>query len=105
MSGMNMLGMDLDHPWDIDAYAEWTWTTWGSEKDRDASHAAFGFAEEAGEVMGVFKREQRGEGFDRDKFIKEMGDVAYYWARLCIAHDVKPSEVLATNKAKLLDRK
>jgi phosphoribosyl-ATP pyrophosphohydrolase len=105
MGGMNTLGMDLDHPWDIDAYADWTWTTWGKDRDPEVAHAAFGFAEEAGEVMGVFKREQRGEGFDQDKFIKEMGDVLYYWCRLCIAKGVKPSQIMATNKTKLLDRK
>jgi phosphoribosyl-ATP pyrophosphohydrolase len=89
----------------IDDYAEWTWTTWGSAAERDCSHAAFGFAEEAGEVMGVFKREERGEGFNQEKFIKEMGDTLYYWCRLCIAKGVKPSEIISENITKLLDRK
>lgn len=91
---------------DIDLYAEWTWATWGDgNKNVDGEHAAFGFAEEAGEVMGVFKREKRGEGFNQEKFISEMGDAIYYWARLCISKGILPSEVLAANKAKLIDRK
>lgn len=88
----------------IDEYAEWTWTTWKERKDNDKHHAAFGFLEEAGEVAGVFKREERGEGFDQEKFMKEMGDAIYYWCRCCINAGVLPSQVLAMNKRKLMDR-
>ena len=91
---------------DIDEYANWTWATWGDDnKDFDSAHAAFGFGEEAGEVLGVFKREARGEGFNFDKFSSEMGDAIYYWVRLCISKGIKPSEILALNRAKLEDRK
>jgi|SRR5688572_16776962 len=87
----------------IDEYAEWTSTIWQSGSNIHA--AAYGLAEEVGEVMGLFKRRERGDGFDQEKFIKEMGDSIYYWCRLCLAHGVRPSEVLAENQIKLMDRK
>lgn len=88
---------------DIDQYAEWTSEVWQSGDNIDA--AAYGLAEECGEVMGLFKRRERGDGFNEEKFVKEMGDVIYYWVRLCLAKGIQPSSILADNRAHLMDRK
>ena len=40
----------------------------------------------------------------RDKLIKELGDVAWYWANACTALNVSPNEVIQRNKNKLLER-
>ena len=42
-----------------------------------------GMAEETGECMGKIKRSMRGEGFDREGYLKELGDVLAY---LVISH-------------------
>ncbi len=63
---------------------------------------AVGLAGEAGEVCelvkkGVFHQ----HGLDRDKMIKELGDVLWYVAALCTKLNVGMDEVMETNIAKL----
>lgn len=60
---------------------------------------------EAGEIAeligkGVFHQ----HGIDRDKLIKELGDVLWYVAALCTKLDVSLSEVMERNIAKLKER-
>ena len=63
-----------------------------------------GFAEEAGEVMGVLKRIYRGD-FDeveaRNKIRKECGDVLWYMAQFLSDWDLSLEDVAQTNLAKL----
>ena len=75
------------------------------DPERSITIMSLGLAGETGEVMEILKKRIRDGKFVKENFVKEMGDVAYYWARLCLAFGVQPSEVLATNMAKLLDRK
>jgi len=66
---------------------------------------AIGLAGEAGEVAehvkkGVFHQ----HGIDREKMIKELGDVMWYVAALCTKLDVELGDVMDRNIDKLLMR-
>ena len=68
-----------------------------------------GLAEEAGEVAGLMKRVLRNFPQDqtritRENFIDEMGDVLWYLAACCIAHDTTLEEVWTHNINKLKER-
>jgi len=94
----------------IDRYAEWAeglWFASGSREfgERDYAIASLGLAGEVGEVMELLKKRVRDGNFDVEGFTKEMGDVIYYWSRLCLMFGVRPSDVLAANMRKLEDRR
>lgn len=64
-----------------------------------------GLAGEAGEVVDYMKKVMgHGKPFDKDKLIDELGDVHWYMAAICAAHDIDPSEVLTRNVEKLRQR-
>lgn len=66
---------------------------------------ALGLAGEAGEVADCVKKAVfHQHGLDRDKLIKELGDVLWYVAALCTKLDVPMSEVMALNIEKLEQR-
>lgn len=91
---------------EIDKYAEWVETLWVSKDNKLGEQiAAFGLAGETGEVMELLKKELRDGKWDEENFIKEMGDVIYYWCKVLTYKGIKPSTVLATNITKLEDRK
>ena len=65
-----------------------------------------GLAEEAGEVLGILKREIR--NYDKDKAvcthehkIEELGDVLWYLALVCITEGIPLEEVWDYNRVKL----
>jgi NTP pyrophosphatase (non-canonical NTP hydrolase) len=95
---------------DIDAYGDFTVRMWmgdpaGVIDERQLTIMSLGLPGEVGEVIEILKKRLRDGIFDRENLIKELGDVAYYWARLCRAFDVTPSEVLALNIEKLESRR
>ena len=50
-------------------------------------HAALGLISEVGEVYGVLAKIERGDSIDRaERMTGELGDVAWYLARLCDLH-------------------
>jgi NTP pyrophosphatase (non-canonical NTP hydrolase) len=55
-------------------------------------------------VLEILKKRVRDGHFDKDHLKKELGDVLYYWTRLCTTFDLTPQEVLEANVAKLEDR-
>lgn len=66
---------------------------------------AMGLAGEAGEVADTIKKAVfHQHGIDRDKLIKELGDVLWYVAALCTKLDTSMSEVMDRNIAKLIER-
>ena len=68
-------------------------------------NAVYGLNGEAGEVIDVLKKyEFQGHEFDRDKFVDELGDVAWYLALACTALGVSLSYVLTRNIDKLKAR-
>jgi NTP pyrophosphatase (non-canonical NTP hydrolase) len=95
---------------DIDEYGDFTVRMWmgdpaGEIDERQLAIMSLGLPGEVGEVIEILKKRLRDGTFDRENLIKELGDVAYYWARLCRAFDVTPSEVLALNIEKLESRR
>mgnify|MGYP000058853198 CR=1 FL=1 len=70
--------------------------------------AAFGLVSEGGEFTEQVKKLLfQGKPLNdelRTRLIKELGDVAWYWANACTALDVDPNEVLQINADKLKAR-
>lgn len=101
----------LDPSKDIDEYGKFVDDFWfssgvkgGPLTDRDFRIMELGLAGEVGEVMELLKKNVRDGNLDPNQLKKELGDVAYYWARICSAHGFKPSEVLEGNRTKLAGR-
>jgi NTP pyrophosphatase (non-canonical NTP hydrolase) len=95
---------------DLDVFAQWAegmWFATGSKElgESDLFIMALGLAGETGEVMELLKKRTRDGTFDRAALVKELGDVVYYWARICSFFGIKPSEVLYAIRAKLEDRR
>lgn len=68
-------------------------------------NAALGLAGEAGEFADLVKKHAfQGHELDRDKVVKELGDVRYYLELACITLGITITEVEETNKDKLLKR-
>lgn len=73
--------------------------------DEQLGNAALGLAGEVGEVVDVIKKHlYQGHGFDKEKVIKELGDVCWYFELLCDILDITRSEVEQLNQQKLLKR-
>ena len=94
----------------IDKYAQWTEQVWFSSEnktpdERDFTIMSLGLAGEVGEVMEILKKRVRDNHFSQNDLIKELGDVGYYWARLCRAFNLDPSQVLQQNQKKIESRK
>jgi NTP pyrophosphatase (non-canonical NTP hydrolase) len=67
--------------------------------------ACFGLAGEAGEFIDLVKKTKfQGKEFDKEKAIRELGDVLFYTAVAAIALEVPLSEVIQTNIDKLTTR-
>lgn len=93
---------------DIDAYAKWARTMWMTKSEtldeRDLTVMSLGLPGETGEVVELLKKRVRDGNLDIVNLKKELGDVLYYWAMLCTAFDLIPSDVLKANQDKLNSR-
>lgn len=68
-------------------------------------HAAFGYADEVGEVFGMLKKHVfYGKPIDDVNLVEEVGDLMWYTALLVDALGVDPVRVLEANVAKLKAR-
>jgi NTP pyrophosphatase (non-canonical NTP hydrolase) len=76
---------------DIDKYGDFTESFWFSGKP--------------GEALEHIKKFIRDGYLDADALQKELGDVIYYWARICRYFGFKCSDVIAGNIAKLESRR
>jgi len=71
----------------------------------EATNWVMGLCGEAGEVSEVFKKHLfHGHVLDREKLVKELGDVLWYVARLAACYQIGLSEVAERNIAKLRAR-
>jgi NTP pyrophosphatase (non-canonical NTP hydrolase) len=91
---------------EIDAYARWAAATGGvrpqdSQDPRELSYLGLGLVGEAGEVAGEIKKLLRDGRLDPARLADELGDVVYYWARLCVAVGIAPGDLLGRNRAKI----
>ena len=68
-------------------------------------NAVMGLCGESGEVIDLVKKHlAQGHDLDKEKMIKELGDVAWYLAEACYALDVQLEDVLSQNIEKLKKR-
>lgn len=74
--------------------------------DVDTAITALGLTGEAGEVVEYFKKYLRdGKQIEGNTALAyELGDVLFYWVRLCRRAGFTPEEVMAMNASKLTDR-
>lgn len=67
--------------------------------------AALGLTGESGEFAELIKKwKYHSHNLDRDKAVKELGDICWYIARACVALNVSLAEVMQTNIEKLKQR-
>lgn len=96
----------IETPDSIDDYAVWARKMWMSDtiEERDITIMSLGLPGETGEVIELLKKRVRDGNLDLKNLKKELGDVLYYWAMLCVAFGFKPSEVIETNQEKINSR-
>jgi NTP pyrophosphatase (non-canonical NTP hydrolase) len=87
----------------IDDYARWACTSGPQEttaESADAHLAILGLSllGDAAEVGEIVKKRLRDGELDRARLAHELGDVIYYWARLCAVAGVAPSAVLEQSR-------
>ncbi len=69
---------------------------------RIEDYLAKGIGEEAGEILGVLKKMDRGDPqATNDWLVEEMGDLLYYVLRLCKAKGIHPMMIGGVLRAKL----
>lgn len=96
---------------DIDQFGDFTVDMWvgpvnaTGQTDRDLAIMSLGLAGETGEVIEHIKKSIRDGSLNMEALKKELGDVVYYWARICKYFEFQPSEVLAANVEKLESRR
>ena len=67
--------------------------------------AGMGLGGEAGEVCDEAKKVAfHGKSMDREKLVKEMGDVLWYYALMLSTNDITFDEVMEANIFKICDR-
>ena len=90
-------------------YKQFTRETAQYPKEVEMEYLMLGLANEVGEVLGKYKKYLRGDKMVRQDFekalVSEMGDVMWYFVRICDMLDVTLYDVMADNIVKLNDRK
>lgn len=68
-------------------------------------NAVMGLCGESGEAIDIVKKHlHQGHELDKDKLIKELGDIAWYLAEACFALNIDLETVLTLNIDKLKKR-
>lgn len=101
---------DFSH--EINDFAAFTERMWFSSsapgvvtQERDLPIMSLGLAGETGEVVEHIKKLIRDGHIDVDELKKELGDVIYYWARICRYFKLWPTDVIRANVEKLESRR
>ena len=68
------------------------------------AHALHGMASEIGELHGLYQKVYQGHEFDEEHARKEVGDLLWFVAEWCTAHDVEMSDIMRMNIEKLKAR-
>lgn len=80
-------------------------TTCMANKENMRLNAVLGMAGESGELVDLIKKEMfQGHPYDREHFIKEVGDVLFYAALAAEALDTTLEEIAIINNRKLWER-
>ena len=86
-------------------YKQFTRETAQYPKEVEMEYLMLGLANEVGEVLGKYKKYLRGDKMIRQDFekalVSEMGDVMWYFVRICDMLDVTLYEVMTRNITKL----
>lgn len=77
----------------------------GHGTDKAINYCVIGLGDEAGEVLGKWKKHLRGDGELDASFWDELGDVLWYIARLAEETGTTIPELMLRNINKLRDRK
>ena len=91
----------------INEYQKLAMTTLNPELDKKdvLINGVMGLCGESGEVIDIVKKHlAQGHELDKEKIIKELGDVAWYMAEIATVLDVELEEVLVQNIEKLKKR-
>lgn len=91
----------------INEYQKLAMTTLNPELDKKdvLINGVMGLCGESGEVIDIVKKHlAQGHELDREKIIKELGDVAWYMAEIATVLDVELEDVLVQNIEKLKKR-
>lgn len=91
----------------INEYQKLAMTTLNPELDKKdvLINGVMGLCGESGEVIDIVKKHlAQGHELDREKIIKELGDVAWYMAEIATVLDVDLEDVLVQNIEKLKKR-
>lgn len=91
----------------INEYQQQALRTLNKDLDRDEMllNAAMGLCGESGEAIDLLKKHRmHGHPFDREKFARELGDIAWYLAEAAHAIDMDLDAVLQMNIDKLKKR-
>jgi NTP pyrophosphatase (non-canonical NTP hydrolase) len=91
----------------MEEYADWAASVARVAADPSESKLSYlglGLSAEAGEVADVIKKLLRDGTLDRATLVDELGDVAYYWACLCVAAGQNPADLLAQSRKKIEGR-
>ena len=74
-------------------------------RDEVLLNAAMGLCGESGEAIDLLKKHRmHGHAFDREKFAKELGDIAWYLAEAAYAIDMDLETIFQMNIDKLKQR-
>ena len=91
----------------INEYQKLAMTTLNPDLDKKdvLINGVMGLCGESGEVIDIVKKHlAQGHELDKEKIIKELGDVAWYMAEVATVLDVELEEVLVQNIEKLKKR-
>ncbi|MBR2046272.1 MAG: nucleoside triphosphate pyrophosphohydrolase family protein [Agathobacter sp.] len=91
----------------INEYQKLAMTTLNPELDKKdvLINGVMGLCGESGEVIDIVKKHlAQGHELDKEKIIKELGDVAWYMAEIATVLDVELEEVFVQNIEKLKKR-
>ena len=91
----------------INEYQKLAMTTLNPDLDKKdiLINGVMGLCGESGEVIDIVKKHlAQGHELDKEKIIKELGDVAWYMAEIATVLDVELEDVLVQNIEKLRKR-
>lgn len=91
----------------INEYQKLAMTTLNPELDKKdvLINGVMGLCGESGEVIDIVKKHlAQGHELDREKIVKELGDVAWYMAEIATVLEVDLEDVLVQNIEKLRKR-
>lgn len=91
----------------INEYQKLAMTTLNPKLDKKdvLINGVMGLCGESGEVIDIVKKHlAQGHELDKEKIVKELGDVAWYMAEIATVLDVELEDVLVQNIEKLKKR-